>query len=224
MKTRIVKAALLIGTIMLSTVHAGDQPLGRTADADSQLPRPFDVLAVTGPAAGRFHCAVCDYGVRPFVLVFLRTPDENGGAFLKALDGLAAKHADAELGVAAVFLGDGAYRQALLKADDAHGAELAKAIAAEKEAADTVKRLAQSLGLRHAQCGLLGTDPDSLSALKAYGIPSDAAAAVFVFHKLQEVGKPALFKSAPTKVQLDQILAEVGKVVRRAEKANRHDD
>jgi hypothetical protein len=190
-------------------------------------PSAFEMLCLTGKNAGSFHCPVCDFGVHPFALVFVRDPnkvDADVSKFLKELDGLVAQHPDSAFGAAIVFVGDGTYRQALLNADDQTGEKLDQAQKQMQAVQDKVRDLARAQGLTHVQIGLLGSDAKSSHALAAYHVPANAQCAVFAFTKLSQIGHPAIFAKAPHKAELDKALKPIRATVLKAEKANRAED
>lgn len=215
--------AVVFGAVAVAFVTL-QPPMSRAADKDRVRPHAFEMFCVNGTHAGTYYCPVCDFGTHPFALVFVRGPskaDPELLKFLKALDELVAKHPDAGFGVAAVFIGDGAYRQAILNTEDQTGQELDRAEAQRNALVEKVRDLARSSALNHLQVGLTATDA---RGLPGYHIPADAQVSVFAFASLNEVGQPAIFAKAPTKSELNRLLRTITDAVLKAEKANRADD
>jgi len=70
---------------------------------------PFELYNLNGAnGAGRFHCAVCEFNLKPVVLVFTREPEAGKEApletLLEKLDGLTEKHKNEYLSTIAVYL------------------------------------------------------------------------------------------------------------------------
>lgn len=70
---------------------------------------PFDLFNLNGPkATGRFHCIVCEFNLKPVVLIFTREPPAGKeaplDALLEKLEGLADKYKDDYLSSVAVVL------------------------------------------------------------------------------------------------------------------------
>src|SRR5437016_4609114 len=66
--SRILAIILLFATCHASTAQklkSGPQP-------GESIPGPFHDLNINGPHAGNPHCLVCEFGLRPTVLVFVR--------------------------------------------------------------------------------------------------------------------------------------------------------
>jgi hypothetical protein len=112
-------AALIL---LPALILAADPPAAPKTDKDklSDLPGPFHPFCVSGPYIsklqqqakekekidGRFHCPVCDHGLDPMVLLFVKelTFDEPLKELLKGLDLAVQNYPNARLGVTAVFI------------------------------------------------------------------------------------------------------------------------
>lgn len=73
----------------------------------SPLPGPFDCYNLNREAQGRQHCLVCEFGLRPSVLIFAREPKEKEGALtelFKKLDEALDSYKEQELRGGVVFL------------------------------------------------------------------------------------------------------------------------
>ena len=191
-----------------------DQAAKVSLKSGDVLPGAFQVFSVTGPRAVRFSCPVCEYGVKPFVLVFIRdakNPDAVG-KLLQGLDALVDKHPDARLGACAIFLEDGSYRKALAPAGAADEKELAKAIDDREALESRLRDWAGSAGakLKHVAIGL-----DSPGGPEKYHLDAEAAATVLLCHKLKLAAEPMVFKDVPG--SWDDVLRQVDKLATRAE-------
>jgi hypothetical protein len=116
-----MRAAGFIGGLCLVALLAA-APAGETFKSGLQkgdlLPASFAPFNINGPRQGRYHCLVCEYGLDPVVLVFVREPakgkepaKDDGeaksdavGELLKKLDDAVARHDKASLHAFAVFL------------------------------------------------------------------------------------------------------------------------
>jgi hypothetical protein len=102
-----MRIPLFIALTALLLVAADDpKPSGLKPGTD--IPGPFTPYNVTGKHKGRFHCFLCEHGLDPAVLVFVRGSD--GGKeveeLLQTLDGVSKDNARARLAVYGVFLDD----------------------------------------------------------------------------------------------------------------------
>jgi hypothetical protein len=83
-------AGLLLTAI---PARAADEPKPGT-QVGNVIPGPFQPFNVTGPRKGKFHCLVCDYGLKPVVMIFTREPgkaDTPLGKLAKGVDDAIAK-------------------------------------------------------------------------------------------------------------------------------------
>jgi len=123
------------------TCGGGDKPaepaaLTRTA--------PFNVLDVTGPAAGQQLCYICRYGGRPSLVVFTRTTEGHFPEVAAAVDKLVQAHKDARLTGFVVLLGENtkANRERLAGLAKEHGLTVPLTIAADGPAGPKAYNLA----------------------------------------------------------------------------------
>jgi len=184
------------------------------------LPGPFQVLSVTGPRTGKFLSPVVDYGVKPFVLVFVKDTKnlDNLGKFLQKLNALIAKHPDARLGACVTFLEDGGYRKALATKGDADGKGLAKAIDDKEAIESKLRDWAGSSGLKLDRVFITVDHP---GGPEQYRIDPEASTTVLVCDKLQLAADRVVFKAEPKQKDWDDVLKPVEKLVARAEREAR---
>jgi hypothetical protein len=94
-------AALCFAPVAFAQVKSGPQP-------GEYLPGSFAPYNLNGPSKGLHHSLVCEYGLRPVVMVFVRErPDGKEQAvpeLLKKLDDLLDKHRAEGFEAFAVFL------------------------------------------------------------------------------------------------------------------------
>lgn len=85
-----------------------------------RVPGPFEPLHLTGPDAGEESCIFCKFGNDPVVLIFARAQSDGLTKLIAATEKAAAKHQDAGLGTAVVYLdtGDDLKKSARKLADD----------------------------------------------------------------------------------------------------------
>lgn len=182
-----------------------------------RLPGPFQVLGVSGPHAGRYYCPVCDYGLDPMVLVFVRDPadiDKPLQGFLKKVDELSTQHPDARLGGCVIVLNDGGYLEALESKLD----NLAKAIDAKDALEAALKELAKApdFNLQHVTLNL-----DTAAGPKDYNISPEASLTVLVVNKQLVVFRQTFTKEKPSEEQLEKIFQEVQKTTFEVEQSRR---
>lgn len=87
----------------------------------------FNVVDVTGPAAGEKLCYRCRYGNRPVVSIFARDVNEDVASLVKQVDSVVGKNKDAKMAAFVVLLSDN---------PDDQSAKL-KAVAEKQEIKDT---------------------------------------------------------------------------------------
>jgi hypothetical protein len=218
MSNRCLHALALAAVLLVRSPSAGAQEAGKSGlPANKELPGPFEVLSVTGPHAGRFHCPVCAHGLNPQVLVFLRDAgdlDKPLVDFLKKLDDMIAKHAEVGVGASVIILNDGGYRQALeTKTDD-----LAKATDLKDAIASKLRDLAKSpeLDLKQVTLSL-----DTPAGPKGYEINPEAQATILLCHRQTVVANYSFLKDKPSDQDLEKILKDLGARVAEAEKLGR---
>lgn len=184
--------------------HSGPQP-------GQRLPSPVQMLAVVGPFAGRFHCPVCENGLDPGILVFLREPpaaDSPAAKLLAGVGELIAQRRDLSPAAAAVVLNDGGYRDRLqAKVDEsvkAADAPLAQAIAFKNAMTAQLTALAKDLKLQLVEIGLTGP-----AGPPGYDLNKDADVTLIAYHKDTVVLSRAYRKGELTAEEVSQVLADL---------------
>src|SRR5262249_7583015 len=147
--TRVLAGTLILGAF---AVARGDEeglksgPQAGSKQKPIYIPGSFQVWMVTGQRAGRYHSPVCEHGLNPAAIIFVKeldTEDKGLVMLLKRLDTLMAKHADARFGCCMVVLNDGGFRDALDKEDDDVAKRLAEAASYKDELGKKLKELAK---------------------------------------------------------------------------------
>ncbi len=199
----------ILGVLLAVTAAAAQEakPL-KPGDA---IPGPFQTLMVTGDRAGHFHCPVCEYDLRPTVLVFVRDVDDAGPAltdFLKKLDALIAKHPKARLAACTIFVNDGGYRQLIQSQIDPTAKvtdlELTRAILAKEDKEAKIKDLAKKANLKAIPLAL-----GSPKELEKYHLEKNAAVTVLFYNRQQVVSVASLAKDQLTAAEADKILKQI---------------
>ena len=166
-------------------LKSGPQP-GET------IPGPFHYLNVNGAHAGNPHCLVCEFGLRPAVLVFAReSPSDKSplAMLLQKLDEAADRHKNAELQAGVVVLND-----------DFAKAETRK---------DLVRKWETSgKDLKHVVIAV-----DGQAGPKEYKIDKDADVTVVLYNQHKVVANFAFAKDKLTDKDVTAIMAAVNKII-----------
>src|SRR5438132_10364298 len=96
-----------------SAALRADDALKSGPQPGEMIPGPFHYFNATGVHAGKPHCLVCEYGLRPVVMVFSREIPDAGAAqalvtLLQKLDEAVGRHQQARLRSCVVFLSNDA--------------------------------------------------------------------------------------------------------------------
>lgn len=104
---------------------AADDPKAAGLKPGADLPGPFTPYNITGKYQGRFHCLVCEHGLEPAALVFVRGSDVSKELeeLLQALDAVGRENPKSRFVTFAVFVEDDV---ADIVADDDKREDLAK--------------------------------------------------------------------------------------------------
>jgi hypothetical protein len=146
------------------------------------LPGAFHPYNVTGPNEGTFHCVVCDHGLFPGALLFIRgtEPTDEVQALLKGLNTIAKSNEKARFAIFAVFL-DPELPTSLTgdnKTDDRR-----------QEITEKLRPIQKQEGYDHAIFAL-----EAEKNLKAYNLGEKDAVTVVLFSKLKVVERFAFEK------------------------------
>lgn len=204
-------AVAVVLFLAASVAVRGQAPFRSGPQPGQRLPSPIQMLEVVGPFTGRFHCPVCENGLDPGVLVFLReTPDKDSPAerLLAGLDELMVQRRDLSPAAAAVVLDDGGYREALeAKVDEsvkAADAPLTRATAARSALAGRLATLAKDLKLQSVELGLMPP-----AGPPGYDINKDADVTIVAYHKDVVLLTRAYRKGELTAEEVPQVLTDV---------------
>jgi hypothetical protein len=187
---------ILAGLLLLvpSVVTAADPPADArsTLKPDSNLPGTFLPYNVTGPAKGRFHCLISDFGLEPVVMVFARDLEATPAlkSLLQQLDQRIAKNPAARVHAFVVFVSDD-LPDALTNDDK------------REELAKKLDDLATGLQLKNVVVSL-----DSPKDVEKYPL-GDARTMVVLYNKFRVVSVHVL-PPGDAKAEVDQIMADVG--------------
>ncbi|HEV3204249.1 MAG TPA: hypothetical protein VGY77_07695 [Gemmataceae bacterium] len=173
------------------------------------LPGPFQVLMITGERAGKFHCPVCEYDLRPAVLVFF--PDVDLGpkliGLLQKLDALIGKYPAARLTAGAVFMNDGDYRKLIQQSIDSSAKvkdlKLTSAINHKEEQEAKIKKLARDANLKNLTLGL-GSHDD----VAAYAADKNKITVLF-YLKQRVVSIESFAKDNLTDQEMEKVLKTI---------------
>jgi hypothetical protein len=222
---RLMSAALILFSLTLVAAQDDDKGGFRSGIPEKGvLGGPFDLYNLNGAGgAGRFHCAVCEFNLKPVVLVFSREPEAGKEApletLLEKLDGLSEKHKNDYLSSIAVYLSPKAQTSVSAKADAKGGEEdVEKAAAALVEEAagriELVKRLQpKAEKLKHVVVGIYPVEGP-----KGYKINPEAETTV-MFYRNYRVLKNWSFKPGElTDDKAAEIADSIEKVMQEGKK------
>jgi hypothetical protein len=179
MRCRFLPMLFVVGLAFVAGPLAADD---KKPEDKTDLPGAFHPYNVTGPNEGKFHCIVCDHGLFPGALVFIRgtEPTKEVLDLLKGLNSLAQNHKKARFAILAVFL-DPDLSTSLTgdnKTDDRR-----------QEIADKLRPIQKQEGYDHAIFAL-----EAEKHLKEYKLGEKDAVTVVLFSKLKVVERFAFEK------------------------------
>jgi hypothetical protein len=188
--------SLLVSSLVGSLFLISARPLAaedKKSDDKGDLPGPFHPYNITGEYQGKFHCLVCDHGLFPGALVFIRgaDPSKEVQSLLTGLNEIAKKDEKARFEVFAIFL-DSELNYSLTgdnKIDDRRD-----------ELADKLRPLQKQLGLDHTVFAL-----EAEKNLKGFNLGEKDAVTVILYSKVKIVDRFA-FEKLDAK-DVDAILA-----------------
>jgi hypothetical protein len=209
---RLSFSAIAVFAIFTGSALRSAEGIQSGPQAGKPLPGPFDVLNATGAAAGRFHCPVCDHGLRPTVLVFfkdLKGNDDPVIGLLKGLEGLIEAQPRTSLGAVGVLMNDGGYKELLqteVKVDEKSKVAdlpLTKAILFKDEKLTQLAGAAKEAKFNHVSLAL-----DGPGGPKEYQINPEADVTVILYAKFTVLGNWAFGKDF-TAEQANKVLGEI---------------
>jgi hypothetical protein len=187
---------IVLGVLVALPVSAGlswgAEELKSGPQPGESIPGPFHFLNVNGPHASHPHCLVCEFGLRPVVLVFFRANPADKPPLmdlLRMLDEAVGRYKNAELRAGAIVLNEDFSKEQTRK--------------------DLVQKLeASAKDLKHVMIAVNGTDgPDN------YKIGKDAEVTVLVYYQHKVLANFAFAKDRFTDKHMNAIMAAVKKMV-----------
>jgi hypothetical protein len=186
-----VLAVSLVWTASRGVLSAAEQLKSGPQPGDT-IPGPFHYLNVNGPHAGNPHCLVCEFGLRPAVLVFAReSPSDKAplAVLLQKLDEAVDRYKNAELRAGVVVLND-----------DFTKAETRKDVVTKWESS--------AKDLKHVVIAV-----DGQAGPKEYKIDKDADVTVVLYNQHKVVANFASAKDKLTDKEVTAIMAAVSKMI-----------
>jgi hypothetical protein len=184
--------AVIVGLTASRGVLLAAEELKSGPQPGEKIPGAFHYLNVNGVHAGNPHCLVCEFGLRPVVLVFAReTPPDKSplAVLLQKLDEAVDRYKNAELRGGMVVLND-----------DFTKGETRK---------DLVRKVGASIkDLKHVVVAVDGpAGPDN------YKINKDAEVTIVLYNKHRVVNSFAFAKDKLTEKDVTAIMADVQKMI-----------
>jgi hypothetical protein len=173
---------------------------------------------------GKVHCLVCENGLAPMLVAFVRTDPGSLGAdsgvakLAKGLNTLIPKYRSDKLSGFFAFLAlEGGTKVVTVKTKQADGTELEQKVEQDKEYPDDEKRavyvndiqkFAEALMVPNVPFGLA---PTTSKAVTEWGIKPTDEVTVILYHRLRRVGQPWTFAKAAdlTDDKVNEILKAV---------------
>jgi hypothetical protein len=198
--TRFPAIALLLTVFVCANSNApgqADQSIRSGPQQGETIPGPFHFFNATGAHAGKPHCLVCEYGLRPVVMVFVRDIPEAGSSgplitLLQKLDEAVNRYSQRRLRSFAVFL-----------TNDATNPETTR------EAARKLDDVAKGADLKNVVLAVGGPDGP-----EGYHVGKDAGVTVVLYEKHNVIANFAFAKGKLTDKDVQAILSAVTNLVR----------
>jgi hypothetical protein len=182
--TRILAAAVLtLGLVVGAGVAGGALKSG--PQTGERIPGPFHPLNVTGAAAGKKHCLVCEHGTSPVAMVFARQVSPPLTKLIKQLDGATAKNAAVNMGSFVVFLTD------------------------KEGMADELKKVAATANLKHTVLAI-----DNPSGPEKYNVAKDADITVVLYSRHDVMANHTFRAGQLNDEAISKIMANVPKILK----------
>jgi hypothetical protein len=183
---------VILGLTASRGVLAAAEELKSGPQPGESIPGPFHYLNVNGPHAGNPHCLVCEFGLRPAVLVFVREISADKSSLtnlLQKLDEAVDRYKNAELRAGVVVLNDD--------------------FANEQTRKELVRKLESSAkDLKHVLVAL-----DGAAGPEKYKINKDVDVTVLLYNRHKVVANFAYAKDKLTDKDVITIMAAVKKTV-----------
>jgi hypothetical protein len=187
--------ALALAVIVLAAAAPESKKAGLKPGND--LPGTFSPYNITGKHPGTFHCLVCENGLNPVALVFIRGADVDSGtrALLEQLEKAVKGNEKARVGGFAVFIDD--QIKDLVSEDDKRD-ELVKKI---EDASPKTERLVLAL--------------ESKKNLDKYPLDDNSAITVVLYNQLKVIDTKTFAKgkldAAGVKALVDEAVEKLTK-------------
>jgi hypothetical protein len=212
---------LAVGCLIFwSAVSLAQEDFRSGPQPGEMVPGPAQALNVAGPWTGRFHCPVCENGLNAQVLVFARQiegTDKPVTMLLQGLDPLVDRNLDVHLGVAAIVLYDGGYKELLQNKIDGQARvtelPLTRAITSKEETAARLAALAKEAKLNHVEISL-----GPANGPAGYQINPDADVTVLAYFKDKVILNRAFKKDELTPTKVPEVVNAVGAVLANIER------
>ena len=196
---RFFPAAVLPLILILSAGSNGagrpDPSLQSGPQPGQMIPGPFHFFNATGAHAGKPHCLVCEYGLRPVVMVFVRDIPDAGAqpltGLLQKLDEAVGRYQQRRLRSFAVFL-----------SSDATNPD------STREAARKLEDVAKGADLKNVVLAVGGPDGP-----EGYQIGKDAGVTVVLYEKHHVVANFAFAKGKMADRDVNEVLSAVSRLV-----------
>ena len=180
---RILGVAVLgLGLVVGSGVAGGALKSG--PQTGERIPGPFHPLNVTGEAAGKKHCLVCQHGLSPVAMVFAREVSPELTKLIKQLDAATAKNTSKHMGSFIVFLSD------------------------KEGLADQLKKVAADAKLQHTVLAI-----DNPAGPEKYNVARDAEVTVVLYSRHNVLANHTFRKGQLNEAAITRILNDVPKIL-----------
>ncbi len=182
--TRTLAAVTLTLALCVGTGLAGGG-LKSGPQVGEKIPGPFHPTNVTGAAAGKKHCLVCENGTNPVAMVFARDVSPALTKLIQRIDACTAKNKDHSMGSFVVFLSD---RESL---------------------ADQLKKVAADTKLRHTVLSI-----DNPAGPDGYKVARDAEVTVVLYSRHNVIANHTFRKGQLNDAAIEQIMSNVPKILK----------
>jgi hypothetical protein len=182
---------IVVLTLARETLSAADELKSGPQPGES-IPGPFHYLNINGAHAGNPHCLVCEFGLRPAVLIFIREVPADKSPLpdlFQKLDETIDRHRNSELCAGAVVLNDD--------------------FAMEQARKDLVRKWeGLTKDLKHVLVAV-----DGPAGPEAYKINKDADVTILLYNRHKVLANFAFARDKFTDKDVNAIMAAVKKMI-----------